>query len=101
PTPTVVATLSLHDALPILGTEPATFGAERELFRRGSSVELWDLKTKQRVWVCMHPGAWLGAVYGDAPQGVSVQFIKPGSPAEKADRKSTRLNSSHGSISYA
>jgi len=76
-----------HLPLCPLGTEPASFGPDRELFRRGSSVELWDLKTKQRVWVCAHPGAWLGAVYGDAPQGVAVQFIKPGSPAEKAGLK--------------
>lgn len=73
-----------HQPLCPLGTEPARLGGDRELFRRGSSVELWDLKAKQRVWSCAHPGSWLGALYGDAPQGVSVLFVKAGSPAEKA-----------------
>ncbi|HEV3028149.1 MAG TPA: PDZ domain-containing protein, partial [Planctomycetota bacterium] len=74
-----------------LGTEPAGFGADRELFRRGSSVELWDLKAKVRIWACAHPGAWLGAIYGDAPAGVPVLFIKPGSPAEKVGLKKDDL----------
>jgi outer membrane protein assembly factor BamB/tetratricopeptide (TPR) repeat protein len=73
-----------HQPLCPLGTEPGTLGPDRELFRRGSSVELWDLKARQRVWTCVHPGSWIGAVYGDAPQGVAVLFVKPGSPAEKA-----------------
>src|SRR6185436_18290377 len=73
-----------HQPLCPLGVEPATFGADLELFRRGSSIELWDLKAKRRVWARAHPGAWLGALYGEAPQGVPVVFVKQGSPAEKA-----------------
>ena len=73
-----------HQPLCPLGTEPAGLGAGRELFRRGSSVELWDLKARQRLWTCVHPGSWIGTVYGEAPQGVAVLFVKPGSPAEKA-----------------
>ncbi len=80
-----------HQPLCALGAEPMGFGADRELFRRGSSVELWDLKAKRRLWSCAHPGAWLGAVYGDAPQGVAVLFVKPGSPAEKAGLKKDDL----------
>jgi len=76
-----------HQPLCPLGVEPVGFGKDREIFRRGSSVELWDLKEKRRIWSCLHPGAWLGAVYGDAPQGVAVLFVKPGSPAEKAGLK--------------
>lgn len=80
-----------HLPLCPLGVEPVGFAAERELFRRGSTVELWDLKAKRRIWACAHPGAWLGAMYGDAPQGVAVLFVKPGSPAEKAGLKKDDL----------
>jgi outer membrane protein assembly factor BamB/tetratricopeptide (TPR) repeat protein len=73
-----------HLPLCPLGVEPAGFDADRELFKRGSSVELWDLKAKRRLWARSHPGAWLGALYGDSPQGVAVLFVKQGSPAEKA-----------------
>jgi outer membrane protein assembly factor BamB len=76
-----------HQPLCPLGTEPAALGADRELFRRGSAVELWDLKARRRVWACAHPGSWIGAVYADAPQGVLVLAVKPGSPAEKAGLK--------------
>jgi len=80
-----------HQPLCPLGVEPGTFGADRELFKRGSTVELWDLKARRRLWARPHPGAWLGVLYGDAPQGVSVMFVKPGSPAEKAGVKKDDL----------
>ncbi|HLY08536.1 MAG TPA: PQQ-binding-like beta-propeller repeat protein [Planctomycetota bacterium] len=76
-----------HQPLCPLGTEPPGLGADRELFRRGSTVELWDLKAHQRIWASAHPGSWIGVVYGDAPQGVPVLFVKPGSPADKAGLK--------------
>jgi hypothetical protein len=73
-----------HQPLCPMGVEPAGLGHDRELFKRGSSVELWDLKEKRRLWVRHHPGGWLGALYQDAAQGVVVVLPKPGSPAEKA-----------------
>jgi len=76
-----------HQPLCPLGVEPVDFGADRELFKRGSAVELWDLKAKRRLWSRAHPGAWLGALYGDASQGVTVLYVKQGSPAEKAGLK--------------
>ncbi|HZE98341.1 MAG TPA: PQQ-binding-like beta-propeller repeat protein, partial [Planctomycetota bacterium] len=58
-----------HQPLCPLGAEPAGFGTDRELFRRGSCVELWDLKAKRRIWAQVHPGGWLGVLYGDSPAG--------------------------------
>ncbi|MBI3857422.1 MAG: PQQ-binding-like beta-propeller repeat protein [Planctomycetes bacterium] len=80
-----------HQPLCPLGVEPGDLGADRELFKRGSSIELWDLKAKKRLWVRPHPGAWLGALYGDAPQGVLINIPKQGSPAEKAGLKKDDL----------
>jgi len=73
-----------HQPLCPLGVEPAGLGPDRELFKRGSAVELWDLKEKRRLWVRHHPGGWLGALYQDGAQGVVVVLPKQGSPAEKA-----------------
>lgn len=76
-----------HQPLCPLGVEPGAFGADHELFKRGSAVELWDLKANRRLWSCAHPGAWLGALYGEAPQGVLINLSKQGSPAERAGLK--------------
>ncbi len=70
-----------------LGVEPPALGKDRELFSRGSSVELWDLTEKRRLWSCPHPGGWLGVTFADVPgseTGVVVQSVKPDSPAAKA-----------------
>src|SRR5690606_40113415 len=73
-------TLSLHDALPISrGTAP-----DRALRRQGFQV----------------PSAVPGVLPG-RPDGVSAVRGHRGSEAPVADRKSTRLNSSHVKISYA
>ncbi len=83
-------------ALPLrpLGIEPADFGRHRELFARGSSVELWDLREKRRLWARPHPGAYLGAVVQEPPggaPGAAVAAVKPGSPAEKLGLRSGDL----------
>src|SRR5207245_11454924 len=83
-----IYTLSLHDGLPIFGSaqqlpEPSTREAHRP------------------------PHYSLGALHGDrAPPGhacvrhqSSASLHRP--VRRRQDRKSTRLNSSHGSISYA
>ncbi|HXX92667.1 MAG TPA: PDZ domain-containing protein, partial [Planctomycetota bacterium] len=74
-------------ALRPLGVVPPELGRDLEFFTRGSSVELWDLKERRRVWSRAHPGAYLGVLYADpAPDtsGVLVMAVRPGSPAEKA-----------------
>jgi outer membrane protein assembly factor BamB/tetratricopeptide (TPR) repeat protein len=80
-----------HQPLCPIGVEPGLLGKDHELFKRGSTVELWDLKGKQRLWARPHPGAWLGVLYGEAPLGLSVLFVKQGSPAEKAGVKKDDL----------
>src|SRR5687768_18176263 len=81
PATTEIYTLSLHDALPILGTPALNLDP--------------------------HTGAGTPAGRVDAHSGTSVvpASAQAGTSAidvgVHADRKSTRLNSSHGYISYA
>ena len=74
-----------------LGVVPPDFGRDLELFSRGSSVELWNLKEKRRIWSRVHPGAYLGTVISDSPsadlRGALIASIKSGSPAEQAGLK--------------
>src|SRR5699024_12163531 len=74
PPPTEIYTLSLHDALPISIVEP-------------SSARL-SLEACQDTVGVFNPNSYISSVCNSLP----LDFI---------DRKSTRLNSSHVSISYA
>ncbi len=70
------------------GVEPPGFAPHLELFRRGSSVELWDLRERRRLWARARPGAWLGALYGQgaelATDGLPLSGVRPDSPAQRA-----------------
>src|SRR3712207_7043083 len=72
---TEIYTLSLHDALPIFSHRRAPALSVRRGARRGAGDAL------RRGGAALRPGA--------------------GRRPEPADRKSTRLNSSHANISYA
>src|SRR2546429_6414271 len=72
---TEIYTLSLHDALPISGGEPSAFRAPLSL-----------------------PCSFHSAIPGSLSGSVANANRLEGKPL---DRKSTRLNSSHGYISYA
>src|SRR3712207_9276843 len=74
---TEIYTLSLHDALPIFVVVEA----------RGVLNVVLGLRDLDGLVCLVHPGD----VHGDQGR------LAP----EKADRKSTRLNSSHANISYA
>src|SRR5207244_11506725 len=84
PPPPQLSTLSLHDALPIL-RRPAPHGRRLERAgpagRRVAAVERRPLRRVRPL--------------EPALRGVRLR------PARPADRKSTRLNSSHQIISYA
>ena len=83
------------------GVEPPGFGPELELFARGSTIELWDLNQPKRIWKAAHPGAYLGAVFMEAPEdapGVRVTSFKPGSPAAEAGMKSDDVLLSVGGV---
>src|SRR2546422_7853605 len=71
---TEIYTLSLHDALPI-------------------SYYTTTVELKNGISVCLGTMNGAGTIANTAPVG--------GSPVTVRDRKSTRLNSSHGYISYA
>src|SRR5207245_6942479 len=77
---TVFYLLSLHDALPIYGTTTAG-EFDVESFRR--AVEITTLGQEIIVGNAKYPTKKIEA------------------NSHRLDRKSTRLNSSHGSISYA
>src|SRR5690348_17732957 len=85
-TPTTkIYTLSLHDALPILGRD-------REKLRINKVVQLQELTEGFTL-----------TLKRDSARRVVADESKPAgrARAECGDRKSTRLNSSHPSISYA
>src|SRR5690348_18127679 len=84
---TTIHTLSLHDALPISQTPPN----RNDLVHRSSRVfDVYDGRIFLTACLHRHPIiAWLNSSsLDDSVPGVQ-------------DRKSTRLNSSHPSISYA
>src|SRR5205807_5673772 len=77
PATTEIYTLSLHDALPISGSEARALRKSFEIFRSsGSSMTF-------------------------TPNFVQARSLRYGFAGWKPDRKSTRLNSSHLVISYA
>src|SRR5207249_11533900 len=80
PATTEIYTLSLHDALPISVGSNIYAGGQ---FGSGSAIRKWD-----------------GSTWSD-PGGGICYFCGFGGRYVAADRKSTRLNSSHVSISYA
>src|SRR5438309_4671387 len=93
--PTEHYTLSLHDALPISHYQ---WRAYSELARPANAAALrpafsgrLDLPHGRARGVAEHPQRRSGRAVGNAQRAEE--------PA--ADRKSTRLNSSHSSISYA
>src|SRR5207248_8325727 len=94
---TAIPTLSLHDALPI---------SPPEYNRAGSSPDF--------LAMCSDGGSWpwlaVRAGLGRAPPAGPTDIPVPGDPPPeqsvrprlaRLDRKSTRLNSSHRTISYA
>jgi hypothetical protein len=84
-----------HVPLRPRGIEPPEFGPHLELFARGSSVELWDLKERRKIWARARPGSYLGVTYAQGAElvteGVPVAGVRPGSPAERAGFKSGDL----------
>src|SRR5689334_23672628 len=85
---TEIYTLSLHDALPIFGGGHHASNAEMELQRLRAEIEA---RNRQETAI-----AELGQA---ALTGVEPLILL--GQACALDRKSTRLNSSHSSISYA
>src|SRR5699024_12779926 len=97
PSPSYIYTLSLHDALPIYDTLN---------FNRGRDYPLKNIGTEENI---KFRDAILDVKVYNAQKGKeyriyrimknSDSYVDEGT--QSADRKSTRLNSSHVSISYA
>src|SRR5205814_6119271 len=100
PAAPALCSLSLHDALPIFGAARHDRGIRRKL--RAAAPELvqqlrFDLVLHASGARRLHGAAMRGG--GDAPgaaHGRELVLV-----LDQADRKSTRLNSSHLGISYA
>src|SRR5438132_13753981 len=79
PSPTAIYTLSLHDALPI-----------------------WRQASRGRHWFSARGSSHrTGSRSGHAVAAAARERRQPQDRSTEADRKSTRLNSSHTVISYA
>src|SRR5690606_41591737 len=99
--PTATSTLSLHDALPIL------VATGRRAYADGLGLQEAGVETDERgrVRTDAHlktnvPGIW---AIGDVVAGPMLAHKAEDegvAVAERIDRKSTRLNSSHVKISY-
>src|SRR5699024_12651774 len=96
-----LSTLSLHDALPILVNVNAkikNIEGVRKMDRE-EAQEFWEIviqKVQQRLSKPMYD-TWIAPLSGQIAEGNTIVIS---AASEFADRKSTRLNSSHVSISY-
>src|SRR3712207_8391027 len=84
---TEIYTLSLHDALPIFG----------EIERAGDPHALEFARVEGAGHMRRHQSVFVEAVAGEILGVAEIGVNAVG----RADRKSTRLNSSHANISYA
>src|SRR5699024_12449409 len=86
--------LSLHDALPI--SRPRHRQTRRRQPRRRS-----DRRIRPRGGITVHPAPPTGRTRNGATAVTRVLIVEDEEAFAEPDRKSTRLNSSHVSISYA
>src|SRR5207248_5730086 len=99
--PPSVFTLSLHDALPIYRVGPFPFLEVEKIVTSELGVRLskaFSLFEEEPVAAASLGQVHRAALRDGRPVAVKVQ--RPGI-REQIDRKSTRLNSSHRTISYA
>src|SRR5207245_8045684 len=98
--PTDVSPLSLHDALPILEDDSRRSDEDKS---ESFADLLKEFETAKRASPAGGPRR--GTVVGVSADYVLIDYGAKSEgvirSADLLDRKSTRLNSSHGSISYA
>src|SRR5699024_12372101 len=101
PTPTSrFYTLSLHDALPILSGADALDVLNQEE-SGGNNAEFSSFKSGTTYFVKVLGTADLIQFFSYGIYNRVNSFVADKPSKKSADRKSTRLNSSHVSISYA
>src|SRR5699024_12454592 len=100
PPPSAHHALSLHDALPICRSRGHRLAAGR---RAGGGGDQPDLRHRppQLTGPAAHDTVQLGRVQEAGPPPTDAGPSSHGCAEIRRDRKSTRLNSSHVSISYA
>src|SRR5207245_11163891 len=94
PSPPPLSPLSLHDALPISNTTPSAVVAPLGSAQTASG----SLEQFLPASVTPIPRLAVKTIAGGVARGICLRELMV---AVWVDRKSTRLNSSHGSISYA
>src|SRR5207244_13261579 len=101
PTPAATrrATLSLHDALPILGVSPAARGRLARGQRASRPMVCLDGSRNQSR--LSPPALGRGRPSARGRDARTPTFTPPENRGGRRDRKSTRLNSSHQINSYA
>src|SRR5207245_3577832 len=99
--PTEIYHLSLHDALPICESRLWEKRAVALLRSPDAGVERVDVEAQDEhpAAPALHPRGVLRPARDDSPW--FARFGARAGDAFDRDRKSTRLNSSHGSIPYA
>src|SRR2546429_6096047 len=100
PAPTDIYTLPLHDALPILRNAASHFLPRLRLLGAEQLRQIIEDQHKTRVRAARAERTYRNSQMQHAPPDHGFHFPGHHSHAER-DRKSTRLNSSHGYISYA
>src|SRR5207245_5870980 len=92
--PTRTPTLSLHDALPIFTLALVTGMTVPDTSENAAANLAWtDIKLPKPVYA--------GDTLWAESEILELRESKSNPSVDSRDRKSTRLNSSHGSISYA
>ncbi|HYF01521.1 MAG TPA: PDZ domain-containing protein, partial [Planctomycetota bacterium] len=71
--------------LAVAGLEPPSLPPPAGVFARGSSVELWDVPGRRRLWAAPRPWAWTGLTPAPGDDvGLRVASVEAGSPAADA-----------------
>src|SRR5207249_10929559 len=99
--PTYMHTLSLHDALPISRRESRRSNHIRQVLRTGDQTRRQGLLHHERGRSAGRH-RWTDPREEEEVNGKTDHIrraVAPGHPPRREDRKSTRLNSSHVSIS--
>src|SRR5690606_40244336 len=101
PAAAATSTLALHDALPIFaaGAGFAGGGSAATGRLRGGLTRVTSAVEKDRTSFDPAGRTWMKSPSAGSPSAMTLPERPSGTPT--ADRKSTRLNSSHVKISYA
>src|SRR3712207_8992289 len=87
----------LHDALPISSIGEENLEEARAAFRHASAIEPGNATARRLYAMALLDSGQFQEAIKEAQTALALE----NTPANREDRKSTRLNSSHANISYA